>query len=122
MKRDMDLARRILFEIEEFPQPGAYGQVEVEDYSSEMISYHVKLLAEAGLIEARDGSTFGRFDWKAGDLTWEGHEFLDAARDDNRWNKTKTIIVEKVGTLTFAVLKQGLVEAIRTAVFPSPNI
>jgi hypothetical protein len=33
-------------------------------------------------------------------LTWEGHEFLDAARDEKRWKKAMSTVKEKGGTIT----------------------
>lgn len=42
-------------------------------------------------------------------LTWEGHEFLDAAREDTRWNKAKEVAA-KTGSLTFSMLKEVLVQ------------
>jgi len=40
------------------------------------------LLHEAGFIEAMDLSTLGGICWKPTRLTYNGHEFLDAARSD----------------------------------------
>lgn len=120
MKRDMDLIRQILFAIEESPTPEVRVSIKIEGRSQEEVSYRIKLLAEARLIEALDMSTLGKFEWQARTLTWEGHEFLDAARDDTRWNKAKGIIVEKAGTLTFDLLKQVVSDLVRKAVFPSP--
>jgi len=48
--------------------------------------------------------------WKAKRLTWAGHEFIEAARNDTVWHKTKTLVKEKTGTLTLEVLKLGLTE------------
>jgi DNA-binding transcriptional ArsR family regulator len=88
MKRDMDLARKILFAVEACNDPlGPQSELKIEGYSDQMISYHVKVLAEAGLLEAEDVSEMGSdgFRWWAESLTWQGHEFLEAARDDTRW-------------------------------------
>jgi hypothetical protein len=47
--------------------------LEFPDRTSNEIGYHVKLLAEAGLVEAENVSTFGpSIDWRASSLTWEG--------------------------------------------------
>ena len=104
----MDLAREILFAIENYPEPRDWVPIEKEGTTKKEISYHVKLLDQAGLIEPEDVSTMGKdgFEWKAKSLTWEGHEFLEAARDNNRWNKTKKLILEKSGGLIFEVLKR----------------
>lgn len=108
MKRDMDLCREILLEIEGYE--GAPGMLELssEKGSEDYISYHVKLLYEAGLIEAMDASGMNSFKWYPVSLTWQGHEFLDAARDETRWNKAKSKVVSATGGLAFEFLKQSL--------------
>jgi hypothetical protein len=121
MKRDMDLARKILFAIESCDDPlGPQSSLEVEGYADMVIAYHVKLLAQAGLIEADDVSEMGEdgFRWWAGSLTWEGHEFLEAARDDTRWNKTKRLVSDKAGGLMFEALKFALMQGIKSQLLP----
>jgi len=116
MKRNMDLARMILFEIEKCEEPwGPHQELKIESFSSQEISYHIKLLYQAGLIEAEDASTMGPngFCWFAGSLTWEGHEFLEAARDDNRWNKTKKLFTDKGSGLVFEALKFVLIQGLK---------
>ena len=43
-------------------------------------------------------------------LTWAGHEFLDAARDETRYRKAVRRVVDCTGGLIFEVLKALLVE------------
>ena len=40
-------------------------------------------------------------------ITWNGYEFLEAAKDDTRWNKAKSIM-HKTGGMLFDVLKEIL--------------
>jgi DNA-binding transcriptional ArsR family regulator len=84
MKRDMDLIRRILMDIEESPEATGYQWLDlsIEGHSPEEVSYHVKLLDEAGLIEAEDLTDTAGFDVRPKRLTWSGHEFIDAVRKD----------------------------------------
>jgi DNA-binding transcriptional ArsR family regulator len=122
MKRDLDLCREILRQIKESPE-SAGPNIDIEDRSPEEISYHVKLLAEAGLVEAGvadgqfkdtlpDGSlrTRGRKVYSAISLTWAGHEFLDAARDNTRWNSAKRKVMDTTGGLAFEFLKAVLMD------------
>jgi Hypothetical protein (DUF2513) len=53
-------------------------------------------------------------------LTWDGHEFLDAARDDTRWQKAKRYIVEKGSGLSFEVL-QGVLMKLMTDALAGPH-
>ena len=51
MKRDMDLARTILFAVERAPSYRTKLTLDIPSYDREQISYHILLLSEAGLIE-----------------------------------------------------------------------
>jgi len=110
MKRDIELVRKILLEIESKDEPDGWIFPELEGYSEEEVNYHIKIMAEAGLIEARDLSTMNTFEWAAINLTWEGHEFLDASRNDTIWKKSKSIIKDKLGSVSFEVLKSLLIK------------
>jgi hypothetical protein len=113
MKRDMDLARHILLKMEERSYDESHKPVVVDGWSEEDIFYHVKLLYQAGLIQAIDASSTDGLCWIPTSLTWSGHEFLDAARDDTRWNRTKILIKEKAGVVGFEILKQVLVATMK---------
>jgi hypothetical protein len=118
MKRDMDLARKILMEVENNPEPFKWSpRLNMEGYSDKEIAYHVKLLSEAGLIEAKIHPSNAAV-YMIKSLTWNGHEFLDASRDESRWVKAKSIILNKGGSLTFEILKQVLMEIMRGSIFP----
>ncbi len=106
MKRDMDLVRLILLEIEKSGEdPRSAIRLQLQNYTSEQVSYHVMILNDAGLIEAYNLSTLGTGSiWRPKRLTWSGHEFLDAARNDSIWNKAK----EKATSMNFELLKELL--------------
>ncbi len=118
MKRDMDLVREVLIALEDAPfNGGPLKLTPPEQYSSEQVTYHIMLLHEAGLIRAFDFSSDEFPDWRPGYLTWEGHEFLNAARDSGRWSKAKTLVLEKGGGLVFEILKQVLLDQMKRRVF-----
>ncbi len=108
MKRDMELCRRILIELVSKPFSPGLIEIEFDDVSPEDVAYHIKLLGEAGLIDAEDISTMGRLRWRAKSITWYGQDFIDAIKDDSRWSKAKEFVTESgkvvtVETLIFAV-------------------
>jgi DNA-binding transcriptional ArsR family regulator len=111
MKRDVDLIRQILLDLE---AGGAYANwfdVDIEEYSPEQMDYHLELLTEAGLITVRTSQReFSR--WLPVRLTWKGHELLDAAREERQWQKAKEA-VEKVGGVPFEVIATILLEMAR---------
>jgi hypothetical protein len=105
MKRDMELAREILRQVEEKSQGMGWVNVDVPGHSEQEVSYHIMLLHGAGLLEANDLSSSMGLDWRARKLTWEGHEFLDAIKNDTVWGKLKATVKEKGGAIPFEVLK-----------------
>ncbi|SDZ19621.1 DUF2513 domain-containing protein [Tindallia californiensis] len=110
MERDMDLVRKVLIEVEKEDSCTGIQELKVDGYSREQISYHIMILDQAGLIKAKDFSNHNGSDWKAMHLTWQGHEFLEAAKDDEVWQKAKDTIKKKGGQIAFSVLKLLLIK------------
>lgn len=121
MKRDMDLVRAILLVIEN-NEKEYLGQIEVSHvlsaqfpelkWTSEQCLAHVKMMQEAGLVEANiispmRGGTFTHIRMK-----WDGQDFIANARNESIWKTAK----EKFGNVSFAILKQGLVELAKQAI------
>lgn len=75
------LIRKILMEIEKTLDGARLAQVKIENYPREQIQYHLALSDEAGLIIAKDASSDSSLSLMPIRLTWEGHEFLDNARN-----------------------------------------
>jgi hypothetical protein len=82
MKRDMDLIRKILRKIRDHEDPyGLDGIPEIEGYSKKEISYNIGILKDADLLTARPSVEMrAKYENYFGiNLTWEGHDFIDAA-------------------------------------------
>jgi DNA-binding transcriptional ArsR family regulator len=84
----------------------------VDGYDEATINYHLAILTEAGLIKA---NVYGIdqqpvLGVQLESLTWAGHDFLDAARNETIWNKTTELVKEKAGSVTFAVFRVALEE------------
>src|SRR5262245_10758332 len=101
MKRDMDLVRTILQEIEEHESLLSPVHINASGYSPDQITYHLKLLNEAGLIEATETTTLREVGFIPKCLTWRGHEFLDAARNETIWQKAKAVIKDRGASIPF---------------------
>jgi len=105
MKRDMELIRLSLLEVEgEEPKP------DLSAYSEEQKVYHMALCIEAGLVDGdivKDGSGYP-VGTVAIRLTWKGHELLDAARNDTIWKKTVGQIKKAGVAITLPVLEDLL--------------
>ena len=117
MRRNMDLVRMILTRLESL-QPGyAPSNFGIQSYSPEEIGYHAHIMKQDGLIEAADVTTMQSRGPEAlpRTLTWKGHEFLDLARDPERWNRAKSVI-EKVGGAPLEVWKKVLTDLMLSGV------
>lgn len=124
MKRDMDLVRTLLLEIE--ANQNINGQYIISDADftianadRSQVQYHLRLLMDAGYIEGRDllsdAKERGHMDPLAimkesgapiavERMTWDGHEFLETVRDNQVWQKTKGYL-KSVGGVGIDVLK-----------------
>lgn len=112
MKRDMELVRTILLTIEESPEDSwdSDEDFQIDGYDHEIVMRHVGMLREADLVEALDAGTMSGVAFIPRRLTWNGHEFLDAARNEQVWNQTKVAIRQHGGSVPFEVLKVLLIE------------
>ncbi len=109
MKRDLDLCRKVMLEIEKSPTIDERIELHIEGYTEEQIEYNLLQLHKAGLVEL-DGQYIHEDYHHAIGLTPVGHDFLDKARDNNIWKKA----LKKVGDTAFPVLLQTLIELGRT--------
>jgi hypothetical protein len=106
MKRDMDLVRQILLNVEDMPvgPPIQYRVGEVED---RVLLAHMEMLIAAGLVAGKISQSLGA----RGDviiisgLTWEGHEWIETVRSDDLWAQVKEIVVEQGGAMTYELTK-----------------
>ena len=84
MKRDLGLIRAILLEVEQHQRPTQPTAIMADGYAPEQAAYHVRLLHEAGCVDAVVSPGDG-LAWLVKSLTWQGHELLDATRTDAVW-------------------------------------
>ena len=119
MKRNMDLIRAILIQIEK------YGEIrenpDLANYDKAEIGMHVTLMRDHGLIEASvtvagDGPTYRVVSYRIVKMNWEGYDFLEASRNDTIWQRAKKICLENTGGLTFDTLKQCLLDLASQAI------
>lgn len=103
MKRDLDLMRRVLQEIERDDSGKRALFVAVEGKTPVEVSYAIQLLHEAGLLHGvdwtpprspdepplLDPALSGTIEWRAGPITHRGHELLEMSRDDIMWEAAK---------------------------------
>jgi len=111
MQRDMDLIREILFRIEDHADGFAPRELHFDgNYTEAQIRYHVWLLGNAGLMNVAETTHMqsGGPEAIPVSLTWEGYEFIAAARNDQVWSKAKEKAKTVGGAVSLAVFKQLL--------------
>ena len=109
MKRDMNLIREILFQLESTTAGKARHLQAPEGYSQDELVYHTTLLLEAGLIEGRRVTAFSAGTFRDLRLTWEGHDFLDAVRPPAVWESVEERL-KHLGGAALAVVKALAIE------------
>jgi hypothetical protein len=124
MKRDMDLMRKILLLVEESVEADGSTWLHIgeEGVDAKTMAYQTLLLGEAGLLVVTDEHADRGTEAEGIPmclpmrLTWAGHEFLDAARDESTWKTATKTVLQKTGGLMFDVLKQALIKLATDAI------
>ena len=119
MKRDMQLARKVLLKLEE-SESGRFGGQElslpiIDGYTDRQVGYHCYLLHQAGLLDGIEPQSRGAK--REGPsvypihLTWAGHDFIDSVRSDTVWNWMTKKILTTVESVSFQTLSQLAMQA-----------
>lgn len=109
MKRDMELIRKILFDLEERKEKDFVGYYNLEGYSTDEVEYHLELMVEKGLLKGKFVYADGRMLFSSLKISWEGHDFLDSIKNDTIWKMIKDSLKEKgleLGQVSFEILKE----------------
>ncbi|MEN1680906.1 MAG: DUF2513 domain-containing protein [Planctomycetota bacterium] len=130
MKRDIDLARALLLDIEregidcpinrlrvetthELKNGSANGATE----TSEVVRYHLRLLIDAGMVKEIDRTSSGV---PCVRLTHAGHELVELSRSDTRWRDAKQLCRETTGGLSMVVIRSVLIRWAVEGAAPPP--
>lgn len=115
MELNHDLVRYILLSIESSKQVTGPSEDELigavqkyGSYGKDDIMYAVSKLEEAGFITGN--VSYAKYKNKPkpmwmtpGNLTYEGHKFLDNVRDDGVWKNTKATVA-KIGNASLSIM------------------
>jgi hypothetical protein len=117
MKRDVDLARQLLLDIE---ARGADCSVSVlrtsaDHDAEERVRYHLRLLIDAEYLKEIDRTANGVPCLR---LTDAGHELIELCRSEGRWREAKRACYERTGGLALTVVRGILLQ---WAMAPTPR-
>ena len=113
MKRDLELIREILLRVEETPVGRSLSSpLKLDGYENDnVVAEHVRLLKEAGYIEAQIAIGFNQVgvhqvqDFSITRLLNDGHDFIANAKNPTVWKKTIDFLASKGGDVSLAVVK-----------------
>jgi hypothetical protein len=109
MKRDIDLCRQLLLDIE---GRGADCSVTVlragaEPDAAERVRHHLRVLVDAGYLKEVDRTSDGV---PCVRLTDAGHELIELVRSEPRWREAKRVCHERSGGQSLAIVRTILFE------------
>lgn len=120
MKRNMDLIRLLLLDLE--AAPGALdANHPVKGYTQPEVAYHLALLLKGGLAEGATPTFYLGNTTQVPDvvlatrLSFEGHDFIDTLRDDTIWKTVKEKTAKVGSTVALEVFKALGQAAVRHA-------
>ncbi|WP_425407577.1 DUF2513 domain-containing protein [Hwanghaeella sp.] len=108
MKRDLDLIRKLLLEVEASDGDLATSDIEMDPWSPEEISYNTRLLIENEFLTGLDDTDMGMGQLRNFinlRLTWAGHDYLDAVRSDATWKKVTEKLQSVGGSVALDIVK-----------------
>ena len=108
MKRDFNLVRKILQDMENAEPMKIFNGFPFEGYDKPTVHEHIELLIEAGLLDGKVHRTRDSSMPMVSRLTWAGHDFLDAMKDESIWKKAQDSLLKPAGGVAFDVLLEWL--------------
>jgi hypothetical protein len=116
MKRDIELMRKIMMLIEQYPNGSPPTELHIEGYTQEQIGYHAYLIVDSGLAAGAKTSGLASKgpQYRIIRLTSAGHDFVESARNPYVWDEVMENI-KKQGLTSAAidVVKKLLDKAVR---------
>ncbi len=101
----MKLIRNILLEVEKYPAGKPVTEISFAGVDDATIVKHVEMLIKAGLLDGQTLKLAGvPAAYHIDGLTWEGHDFADAVRDQSIWQKTKDNVLKPTASFTFSMI------------------
>lgn len=114
MKRDLELIKAILLLVENHNSILHLHRhdMKIENKNEEDISYNIKLLADAGYLEAKFSKPDSKGNYRLlfiERMTWEGQEFLASLKNKKLWNRLVNHFKEEgkdVTTIPLYIIKE----------------
>jgi len=114
MKRDWDLIRDLLLDIEANLDPLKRSyKPKIEGRSDGEIYGHLVLLEDGGFITGRNTAASFHSEFMVHSITYNGFDFLDTVRDNSQWKKIKEYVKSKGAPVLLDTIKIAAVEILK---------
>ena len=102
----MDVIRLLLLKLEGDEKAAE----KLKAYDEPLVLYNAALLVDSGLVEGdvARGVKNEPLGVVMTHMTWAGHDFLDAARDETLWKKAKQKVMGPAASFSFEIVKEYL--------------
>lgn len=107
MKRDLDLLRQLLIDIENQGAECAPSvlRTPLNEQTDDRIRYHVRQLIDAGLVKEVERTMNGA---PCVRITHAGHELIELSQSEAQWQEAKWVVRDQTGGESLTVLKAVL--------------
>lgn len=110
MKRDLELVLKILEYLELRDEISVIENLQVEGYSDRSVAYHLRRMFEANLLDAESTNSKTTPERIIGvypfGLSWEGHEFLDAMRNQGVAAQVRKKLGNSLADVPFTIIRE----------------
>jgi hypothetical protein len=109
VKRDVDLCRQLLLDIEGRGSDCSASvlRADAEHDVEHRVRYHLRLLVDAGFLKEIDRTPGGV---PCVRLTDAGHELIELVRSESRWRDARQACLDRTGGLSLAVIRAVLMD------------
>lgn len=117
MRLNNDCIREMLLYLEksttyEYPFIAAQDLItHLKEYDEDVVNYHIAKVQQGGLVD--EVNYRNKIPLDVSGLSWKGHEYIDAIRDDKVWQKLKTS-TDNLDSVSFPVLVRLAEEVIKS--------
>ncbi|MEQ8503865.1 MAG: DUF2513 domain-containing protein [Rhodospirillales bacterium] len=108
MKRDMELVRKILIDVQSRTDTIPRGLI-IDGYDDAVVARHAEMLVESGLLKGNVSPRSSDTPYPTvivQELSWEGHDFVDALETEGVWKTiTSKFSAGEIASMPLSILK-----------------
>lgn len=111
MQRDWNLIRHILLKVESLSAGETMDAIQIDNFDAPTIAEHVRILLNKGLLAGKMYDTNCGSTYLITGMSWDGHDFLENAKNDTVWKKVMSESKARGTSMTMVVLNGLLTKA-----------